>query len=50
MGSMSSSRGSNTSEVWGGQAPYLEGLYQQGADMFSGFQIDLNDDNTIDGE
>ena len=33
-----SSSGSNTSTVWGGQSPFLEQLYQQGADQLGQFQ------------
>ena len=37
-GGTSSDSSSNSSTVWGGQSPFLEGLYQQGADLYSTFQ------------
>lgn len=37
-GGRESSDSSSTSTVWGAQAPYLEGLYQQGANQLAGFQ------------
>ena len=33
----SSDSSSTDSKVWGGQSPFLEGLYQNAADMFQGF-------------
>ena len=39
LGSKKSSGGDQLpSQVWGGQSPFLEGLYQQGADLLGGFQ------------
>lgn len=38
MGSVSKSKSSQTSEVWGDQSPFLTDLYQRGADLLNTFE------------